>query len=110
MKNYWSCYLCSCFSLIIVLGLGSFTVNYFLSWLLICVSVIIIFIEAKKEKANNEEGQYFYPKICRIILLVLITSIIFSVRGYSSKLFLLACTNILVIFSKQLEKIEIKKN
>ncbi len=53
---------------------------------------------------KDAEGRHFYPKICMIILIILIIGIVFTTLGSSSKLFLLACTNILVAVSKLLER------
>ncbi len=108
MKSYWVCYICSCISLIVVLWLGSFTPDFSISWLLLCISIITIFIEAKKEKLRDVEGRYFYTRICGLILLILIIGIVFSVLGYFSKLFLLACTSTLVASSKLLERTKAK--
>ena len=58
----------------------------------------------KKAKLRDVEGKHFYSKICGLIVLVLIMGGVFSVGGYSSKVFLLACTSTLVAFSKLLER------
>ena len=104
MKSYWLCYICSCISLIVILWMSSFTPNFLISWLILCGAITIIFIEAKKAKLRDVEGKHFYPKICGLIVLVLIMGGVFSVGGYSSKVFLLACTSTLVAFSKLLER------
>ena len=70
----------------------------------------IIFIEAKREKLKDAEGKYFYSKICGLVLLALVIGFVFSILGYSSKIFLLACTNTLVASSKLLERIKVEKN
>lgn len=87
-----------------VLGLSSFEPYYYISWLILSISIIMVFLEAKREKMKDAEGRYFYPKICMIILIILIIGIVFTTLGSSSKLFLLACTNILVAVSKLLER------
>lgn len=105
MKNYRTCYICSCITLVAVLGLSSFEPYYYISWFILSISIIMIFIEAKRERMKDAEGRHFYPKICMIILIILIIGIAFTILGSSSKLFLLACTNILVAVSKLLERI-----
>lgn len=104
MKSYWVCYICSCISLIVILWISSFAPDFLISWLILCIAIIIILIEAKKAKSKDIEGKHFYPKICESIILVLIMAIVFSVGGDSSKVFLLACTSTLVAFSKLLER------
>lgn len=103
MKSYRSCYICSCVTLVTVLGLSSFKPDYYTSWIILSISIIIIFFEAKGEKLRDEEGIHFYYKICIIILVILIIGIIFTVWRFSSGLFLLTCTNKLVAVSKLLE-------
>ena len=72
------------------------------------IAAIVVFLEAKKEKIKDAEGKYFYPKICVIILAILLIGIIFTAMGSSSQLFLLACTDILVDASKLLERMQAK--
>lgn len=104
MKSYRACYICSCVTLVAVLGLSSFEPYYYISWFILSISIIMVFLEAKREKLKDAEGRHFYPKICMIILIILIIGIVFTTLGSSSKLFLLACTNILVAVSKLLER------
>ncbi|MCM1090610.1 MAG: accessory gene regulator B family protein [Butyrivibrio sp.] len=104
MKSYGACYICSCATLALVLGLSSVKVNHYVSWSVLCVSVIIIFLEAKREKLRDADGAHFYPRICMIILVILTVSIVFTLQRASSKLFLIACTSILVAASKLLDK------
>lgn len=109
MKSYWACFICSLVTLIAVLGLSPFAPKYYISWLILGISIVMIFFEAKKEKMKDAEGRYFYPKICVIILLILITGIVFTALHSSSKMFLLACTNALVAASKLLERVRAKE-
>lgn len=104
MKSYGVCYICSCVTLVAVLGLSSFAPCYNISWLILCISIIMVFLEANREKLKDVEGKHFYPKICIIILIILIIGFVFTILGYLSKLFLMACTNILVAVSKLLER------
>lgn len=53
---------------------------------------------------SNEEGQHYYPRICIIVVGILFVSIIFFAISKFSLLFLIACTNVLVVISKFLEK------
>ena len=109
MKSSWACFICSLVTLIAVLGLSPFAPKYYISWLILGISIVMIFFEAKKEKMKDAEGRYFYPKICVIILLILITGIVFTALHSSSKMFLLACTNALVAASKLLERVRAKE-
>ena len=77
--------------------------------LVLIINMLLIFfvykasyLEAKREKLKDAEGRHFYPKICMIILIILIIGIVFTTVGSSSKLFLLACT--IVAVSKLLER------
>ena len=47
---------------------------------------------------------YYYPRICIIVVGILFVSIIFFATSKFSLLFLIACTNVLVVISKFLEK------
>lgn len=104
LKSYAACYLCSCATLVVILGLSFLQPDAAISWLILGISIIIIFLEAKREKMRDEEGRHFYPKICAIILVILIAGIVFTAFDSASKLFLLACTNTLVAGSKLLER------
>lgn len=104
LKSYGACYICSCVTLVAVLGLSFFEPDYYISWLILCLSIITIFFEARREKLRDADGKHFYPKICVIILVILITGVILTALNSSSKLFLLACTNVLVAVSKLLER------
>lgn len=108
MKSYGACYICSCITLVAILGVSSFEPDYYISWIILSIAAIVVFLEAKKEKMKDAEGKYFYPKICMIILAILLIGIVFTAMGSSSKLFLLACTNILVAASKLLERTKAK--
>ena len=50
MKSYWACFICSLVTLIAVLGLSPFAPKYYISWLILGISIVMIFFEAKKEK------------------------------------------------------------
>lgn len=104
MKSYVACYICSCVTLIIVLGLSSIEPKCNVSWLILTISLMVIFIEARLEKKKDAEGKYFYPKICLIILAVIAIGIVLTLLNSSSMLFLLACTNVLVAVSKLLKE------
>ncbi len=106
MKGYMACYICSCVTLIIVLGLSSLAPDYFVSWPILVISIAVIFFEAKKECVQSEDGKHFYPIICLFILVILIMSAVLTALGSFSLLFLLACTNGLVAASKLLERIQ----
>lgn len=110
MKSYRACYICSCVTLVAVLALSTLEPHFYISWLILSISVIMAFLEAKKEKMKDAEGRLFYPRICLIILMILIIGLAFAILGSSSKLFLLACTNLLVAVSKLLERIHVEEN
>lgn len=110
MKSYRACYICSCVTLVAVLALSTLEPHFYISWLILSISVIMVFLEAKKEKMKDAEGRLFYPRICLIILMILIIGLAFTILGSSSKLFLLACTNLLVAVSKLLERIHVEEN
>ena len=104
MKSYVACYVFSCVTLIIVLGLSSVEPKCIVSWLILTISLIVILMEARQEKKKDAEGKYFYPKICLSILTILAIAIILTLMNSSSMLFLLACTNVLVAVSKLLKE------
>lgn len=104
MKSYWTCFICSCVTLVSVLLLVKYiTPNIYISWVIIGASVLTIMYEAKRDKKLDEEGKYFYSKIHIIVIATLVACIICSVFNAFSKLFLLACTCTLVAISKILE-------
>lgn len=103
LKSYKACYILSCLTLIIVLKLSSLEPHYSISWVILSISIIILLKEAKNEKLKDAAGKYFYPRICIIIFIDFIFGITFTILGSFSKLFLVACTNILVLVSKLLE-------
>ena len=103
MKSYWACYLFSCLTLIAVLLISSFEIEWGISLLILSISIIIVFFEAKRERLRDVEGRHFYPRICLILVCILFASVIFKVLNCPSKFFLLACTVFLVAGSKLLE-------
>lgn len=107
LKSYKACYICSCITLVVVLGLSNLGPDHYISWLVLSISIIIVFFESKIEKKNDAAGRYFYRKICMIIFAIIAIGIVFTVVGYSSKLFLLACTCSLVAISKIVEMLQV---
>ena len=103
MKSYWACYILSCITLMVALWMSSFEVECGISWLILSVSIMVVFFEAKRERSKDTEGRHFYPRICAILILVLTVGVAFTILGFSTKLFLLACTVLLVAGSKLLE-------
>lgn len=108
LKSYWGCYVCSCLTLIIMLGLSSLEIEYPISWLILSISIVIVFLEARKE-SGGAEGKYFYDRVCVSIVMILMIGIVLTVLGAASKLFLLACTSVLVTGSKLLEETQAVK-
>lgn len=105
MKHYWSCFICSSIALIGVLLLVEFCEpKPIFSWMILIISIVLIVLEAQKEKILDEEGKHYYPRICIIVVSILVAGIVFSIVEKFSILFLLACTNALVVMSKILEK------
>lgn len=110
LKSYAACYICSCVTFVMILGMSFLQPYASISWLILSVSIVIIFLEAKREKMRDEEGRHFYPKICAIILAILVAGVVLTALDAVSKLFLLACTVALVAASKLLERAQaIKK-
>lgn len=107
LKSYKACYTCSCVTLVVVLGLSGLEPDYYISWLVLSISTIMVFFESQIEKMRDAEGRYFYRKICIIIIVIIVAGIFFTVAGYSSKLFLLSCTYTLVAISKLLERLQV---
>lgn len=107
LKSYKSCYICSCVTLMVVLGLSDLEPDYYISWLVLSISTIMMFFESQIEKMYDAEGRYFYCKINIIIIIIIAEGIFFTVAGYSSKLFLLACICALVAISKFLERLQV---
>lgn len=103
MKSYVACYLLSCATLTVALWMGSFEIKYGISWLILVISIIIVLFEAKRERLKDIEGEYFYPRICVILISVLVAGFVFTILSTYSKLFLLSCTTFLVAMSKLLE-------
>lgn len=103
LKSYNACYICSCITLVAVLGLSNFEPDYYVSWLILSISIIIVFFESLIEKKRDAAGRYFYRIICIIVIGIIAASIVFTVAGHSSGLFLLASTCALVAISKLLE-------
>lgn len=103
LKSYKACYICSCITLVAILGLSNFEPAYYISWLILSISTIMVFFESIIEKKHDAEGRYYYRKICTVIIIILVAGIAFTVAGHWSKLFLLACTCALVAISKLLE-------
>lgn len=103
LKSYKACYICSCVTLVAVLGLSYLGPDYYISWSILSISTLLVFFESLIEKKHDAEGQYFYRKICTIIIIILAVGIVFTVAGHASRLFLLACTCALVTISKILE-------
>ena len=101
MKSYWACFLCSAAALIGILSLVRFLApGEIVSWALLLVSSFGVFLEARADSRLDEEGKYFYPRICMLILAILMAGTVFWVFRDFSKLFLLACTVALVAVSK----------
>lgn len=105
LKSYGACYLFSCFTFILILGLSCMAPPAYVSWFILCLSQAEIIRGAHKEKLRNEEGKHFYPKICLIALFIVIAAVVLSVSGDLSKLFLIADTCLLAALSKLSEKI-----
>lgn len=103
MKSYKACYLFSCLTLIIALWISSFEVEYGISWLILSISIMVVFFEAKWERSRDMEGRHFYPRVCLTLFFILVAGVIFTILDASPKLFLLACTILLVAGSKLLE-------
>lgn len=105
MNSYWACFICSSTVLVGILLLVRFcNPNPIVSWIMLIFSVVIIVWKAKKASEVDEEGQHYYPRICIIVVGILFVSIIFFAISKFSLLFLIACTNVLVVISKFLEK------
>lgn len=104
MKSYGACFICSCVTLVSILGLSTFYIASYISWTILGLSATFVYLQAKREKQQDEDGRYFYPKICIIIVVLLIIAVIFSLLNFSSELFVLACTNALVAVSKLFER------
>lgn len=105
MNSYWACFICSSTVLVGILLLVRFcNPNPIVSWIMLIFSVVIIVWKAKKASEVDEEGQHYYPRICIIVVGILLVSIIFFAISKFSLLFLIACTNVLVVISKFLEK------
>lgn len=99
--------MCSCITLIVILGLSTFEPYKYISWLILLISMVMIFLEARREKTKDAEGKHFYPVICVISMMIFVIGIVFTILGSSSKLFLLACTSSLVAASKLLERAQV---
>lgn len=100
MKSYWACFLCSVTALVGILALVRFLApGELVSWTLLLVSSLGIFLEARAD-SRDEEGRHFYPRICMLILAILMAGTVFWVFREFSKLFLLACTAALAAVSK----------
>lgn len=102
-KSYKACYICSCVTLVAVLGLSYLEPDYYISWFILSISALLVFFESLIEKNHDAEGRYFYRKICTIIIIILAVGIVVTVAGHASRLFLLACTCALVAITKILE-------
>lgn len=68
---------------------------------------MIVFFESLIEKKHDAEGRYFYRKICKIIVIIIVVGIAFTVASYSSKVFLLAYICASVAISKLLERLRV---
>ena len=104
MKHYWACFLCSCFTLIMILTLVKYICpNIICIWGIISISLVIILRAAYKQREVDDDGRYYYPKICFIILGVLVFALLLTIFNNISLVFLIACTCLLVAVSKILE-------
>ena len=105
MEKYWTCFICSCITLIVILeAIKMINPDPVLIWFSLIASIIYIFVKAKVNKDIDLENAQFFKKVCSILLLIVIVGVVLSLMGDFSTVFLMACTCILVAVSKMLER------
>lgn len=103
MKRYKSCFILSTLTLLcILLLIKTFTPTPLFSIILFVSSIIIIFLEANRNRIIDNET-HFFQRICSMICIIIFTGIFFLVMKIFSIFFLISCTTSLVALSKLLE-------